>query len=67
MGGDYILCCGEDVVILRKTVMRDMKEIKVIKGDITALAVDAIVNAANRSTAQSTVLPAPNCWLNVAH
>ncbi|WP_301203760.1 macro domain-containing protein, partial [uncultured Duncaniella sp.] len=26
-----------------------MKEIKVIKGDITALAVDAIVNAANRS------------------
>lgn len=49
MGGDYILCCGEDVVILRKTVMHDMKEIKVIKGDITALAVDAIVNAANRS------------------
>ena len=48
-GGDYILCCGEDVVILRKTVMHDMKEIKVIKGDITALAVDAIVNAANRS------------------
>lgn len=29
--------------------MHDMKEIKVIKGDITALAVDAIVNAANRS------------------
>lgn len=54
--------------------MHDMKEIKVIKGDITALAVDAIVNAANRSlseaevsTVQFTVLPALNCWPNVAH
>lgn len=41
VGGIPYLCNG--------LIVLDMKEIKVVKGDITTLDVDAIVNAANRS------------------